>query len=154
LLNDGLGLPLEVAHLTEKTFVILKPETIRNKLVGEVVGRIEKAGFKILAMKLIKASLDQAEKLYEIHKDKSFYSELINHITSGPIIPMIVEGKDAVKRMRMLIGATNPKEAKPGTIRGDLGISITMNIIHAADSPENFIRESKIFFSENEILNY
>ncbi|MCX8176131.1 MAG: nucleoside-diphosphate kinase [Candidatus Bathyarchaeota archaeon] len=138
----------------EKTFVILKPETIMNKLVGEVVSRIEKAGFKILAMKLVKANLSQAEKLYEVHKGKSFYNELINHITSGPIIPMIVAGRDAVKQMRMLIGATNPKEAKPGTIRGDLGISITMNIIHAADSPENFIRESRIFFSEDEILNY
>lgn len=105
-------------------------------------------------MKFVKANLSQAEKLYEPHKGKSFYNELINHITSGPIIPMIVVGEDAVKRMRMLIGATNPKEAKPGTIRGDLGISITMNIIHAADSPENFIRESKIFFNENEILSY
>lgn len=140
--------------VTEKTFVILKPETVKNKLIGEVIGRIEKAGFKILAMKLVKASLKQAEKLYEIHKGKSFYDELIKHITSGPIVPMIIEGKDAVNRMRILIGATNPKEAKPGTIRGDLGISITMNIIHAADSSENFVKESKIFFSEKEVLTY
>ena len=140
--------------MAEKTFVILKPETVKNKLVGEVIGRIEKAGFKILAMKLIRASLKQAEKLYEVHKGKSFYDELISHITSGPIVPMIVEGEDAVNKMRMLIGATNPKEAKPGTIRGDLGISITMNIIHAADSPENFVRESKIFFDEKEVLSY
>ncbi len=138
----------------EKTFVILKPETVKNRLVGEVILRIEKAGFKILAMKLVKASVEQAEELYKIHKGKSFYEELINHITSGPIVPMVVEGEDAVKHMRELIGATNPKEAKPGTIRGDLGFSTTMNIIHAADTQENFLRESKIFFNKEEILEY
>jgi len=140
--------------LAEKTFIILKPETIKNRLVGEVLSRIEKAGFKILAIKIVKATMEQAEKLYEVHKGKNFYEELINHITSGPIIPMIVEAEDAIKRMRMLIGATNPKEAKPGTIRGDFGISITMNIIHAADSYESFLRESTIFFDEKEILKY
>ncbi|RJX16300.1 nucleoside-diphosphate kinase [Candidatus Bathyarchaeota archaeon] len=140
--------------MAEKTFIILKPETIKNRLVGEVLSRIEKAGFKILAIKIVKATMEQAEKLYEVHKGKNFYEELINHITSGPIIPMIVEAEDAIKRMRMLIGATNPKEAKPGTIRGDFGISITMNIIHAADSYESFLRESTIFFDEKEILKY
>jgi len=140
--------------LAEKTFIILKPETIKNRLVGEVLSRIEKAGFKILAIKIVKATMEQAEKLYEVHKGKNFYEELINHITSGPIIPMIVEAEDAIKRMRMLIGATNPKEAKPGTIRGDFGISTTMNIIHAADSHESFLKESTIFFDEKEILKY
>ena len=140
--------------MAEKTFIILKPETIKNRLVGEVLSRIEKAGFKILAIKIVKATMEQAEKLYEVHKGKNFYEELINHITSGPIIPMIVEAEDAIKRMRMLIGATNPKEAKPGTIRGDFGISTTMNIIHAADSYESFLRESTIFFDEKEILKY
>ena len=138
----------------ERTFAILKPETVSNRLVGEVIGRLEKAGFKILAMKLIWATREQAEKLYEVHVGKPFYLELINHITSGPIVPMVLEAEDAVSRLRKLIGATDPAKAEPGTIRGDLGITITKNIIHAADSPESFEREHKIFFSQGEILSY
>ena len=138
----------------ERTFAILKPETVSNRLIGEVIGRLEKAGFKILAMKLIWATREQAERLYEVHLGKPFYPDLINHITSGPIVPMVLEAEDAVSRLRKLIGATDPAKAEPGTIRGDLGITITKNIIHAADSLESFKREHKIFFSESEIVNY
>jgi len=138
----------------ERTFAILKPETVSRRLIGAVVKRLEEAGFKILAMKLIWASREQAEKLYEVHRGKPFYPELIKHITSGPIVPMVLEAEDAVARLRRLIGATDPAKAEPGTIRRDYGISITMNVIHAADSLESFEREHKIFFKPEEILTY
>lgn len=138
--------------MVEKTFVMLKPETVSRNLSGEIVKRIENAGFRIVAMKLTRASLQQAQKLYEPHIGKSFYNELIQHIISGPILPMIVEKADAIKRMRTLIGATNPAQAETGTIRKDFGISLTKNAIHAADSPQNAEREAKIFFNVNEII--
>ncbi|MEM2960816.1 MAG: nucleoside-diphosphate kinase [Candidatus Bathyarchaeia archaeon] len=138
--------------MVERTFVMLKPETVSRNLIGEVIKRIESAGFRVVAMKLTKATLQQAQKLYEPHIGKSFYNELIQHITSGPILPMIVEKEDAVNRMRAFIGATNPAQASVGTIRKDFGISITKNAIHAADSPQNAEREAKIFFNANEIL--
>jgi len=138
----------------ERTFAILKPETVERRLIGEVVKRIEEAGFKVLALKLVWASREQAEKLYEVHLGKPFYPELINHITSGPIVPMVLEAENAVEKLRTFIGATDPAKAEPGTIRRDLGLSITKNAIHAADSHESYEREHKIFFATEEILNY
>jgi len=138
----------------ERTFAILKPETVERRLIGEVLRRIEEAGFKILALKLLRASREQAERLYEVHAGKPFYGELIDHITSGPIVPMVLEAENAVEKLRRLIGATDPAKAEPGTIRRDLGISITKNVIHAADSRESYEREHKIFFTPEEILNY
>jgi len=140
--------------MAERTFVMLKPEAVTRRLSGEIIKRIEKEGFRIVAVKLTKATLEQAERLYEVHVNKSFYKELVNNITSGPILPMVVEGKDAVRRMRALIGATNPAQAEVGTIRRDFGLSITKNVIHAADNPENSQKEIEIFFSEDEIMDY
>ena len=140
--------------MVDRTFVMLKPETVERKLIGEIISRIEKRNFRIVAMKLIQASIQQAEKLYEVHLGKSFYQELVDHITSGPIVPMVVERDDAVTKMRELIGATNPAQAEDGTIRRDFGLSITKNAIHAADSPQNAERETGIFFSDDEILGY
>lgn len=138
----------------ERTFAILKPETVERRLIGEVLRRIEESGFKILALKLLRADRRQAEKLYEVHLGKPFYPELISHITSGPIVVMVLEGENAVERLRKLIGATDPAKAEPGTIRRDFGLSITKNAIHAADSPESYRREYGIFFGEEEILDY
>jgi nucleoside-diphosphate kinase len=140
--------------LSERTFVFLKPEAIMRDLVGDIIGRIEKRGLNIIAMKLTWMTKEQAERLYEMHKGKHFYQELIDHVTSGPILAIIVEGPNAVKLMRKIIGATDPVEAEPGTIRGDYALAKTCNIIHASDSSENAEREMKIFFKPNEILSY
>ncbi|MFQ5762226.1 MAG: nucleoside-diphosphate kinase [Candidatus Bathyarchaeia archaeon] len=138
--------------MSEFTFIILKPETVGRGLIGQIISRIEGKGFKIKAMKYLKASLSDAEKLYAVHVGKSFYPELIAHITSGPIVPMVVEAPDAVVGVRKLIGATDPQHAEPGTIRRDFGLSVTKNAIHAADSPENAVKEMSIFFSPQDIV--
>jgi len=139
--------------LSELTFAILKPESARLNLIGKVIERLEERRLKIVAMKLIKITRKQAEKLYEMHRGKPFYRELVNHILSGPVVVMVVKGNNAVKGLRQIVGATDPAKAESGTIRGDYGISTTENIIHAADSHENAEREIKIFLSPDEILS-
>jgi nucleoside-diphosphate kinase len=139
---------------TEKTFSFLKPESVMRGLIGEIVTRFEKKGLVLVATRLIQMSSDQAQKLYEIHKGKPFYQELVSHVTSGPVFLMIWEGPNAVAVVRNLVGATNPVNAAPGTVRGDFALSITPNAIHAADSLENANREMSIFFTSNEITKY
>jgi nucleoside-diphosphate kinase len=139
--------------LKQRTFILLKPETVARGNVGKIITRIEKTNLKIIAMKLIKLSPDQAEILYEIHKGKSFFRKLVEHITSGPTIVILVEGDKAVATIRKLCGITNPLEAEVGSIRKLYGLNITMNAIHAADSIENAQRESRIFFESKEIIN-
>lgn len=139
--------------LSELTFAMLKPETVRLNLMGKVIESLEERRLKIVAMKLIKITRKQAEKLYEMHRGKPFYRELVNHILSGPVVVMVVKGNNAVKGLRQIVGATDPAKAESGTIRGDYGISTTENIIHAADSLENAEREIKIFLSPDEILS-
>jgi nucleoside-diphosphate kinase len=138
--------------MIERTFAILKPEAIKNGFVGEILKRIELNGFKIIALKMVKASEDQAKTLYSIHKGKPFYETLVKHITSGPIICMVLMKENAIQDLRKLIGSTNPAEADPGTIRGDLGISITENMIHATDSTQSVEKEISIFFKDEELL--
>ncbi|MHA1222032.1 MAG: nucleoside-diphosphate kinase [Candidatus Heimdallarchaeaceae archaeon] len=138
----------------EREFIMIKPDGLQRGLVGEVISRIERVGFKIVALKLIHVTMEQAEKHYAIHEGKPFYDGLLEYITSGPVVAMIIEGKDAVKITRKLVGATNPSEAEPGSIRGDFALEIGRNIIHAADSPENAITEYSIYFEEKEILTY
>lgn len=133
---------------------MVKPDGVQRGLVGEVISRIEKVGFKIVAMKFIQVSMKQAEEHYAIHKGKPFYEGLLEYITGGPVVAMIVEGKDAVKITRKIVGATNPVEAEPGSIRGDYALEIGRNIIHAGDSAENAIVEYKIYFSDEEIIKY
>ena len=133
---------------------MIKPDGVARGLVGEVISRIEKKGLKIVAMKMIKMSKEQAEKLYEVHKGKPFYEGLIKYVTSGPVVVMVVKGPQAVKVVRNLIGATNPIEAAFGTIRGDFGLDIGRNIVHASDSPENSLKERSIFFKEDEYIEY
>jgi nucleoside-diphosphate kinase len=138
----------------EREFIMIKPDGVQRNLVGEVISRIEKVGFKIIAMKFHTVTMEQAEKHYAIHKGKPFYEGLLEYITSGPVVSMIVEGKEAVKITRKIVGATNPVDAEPGSIRGDYALEIGRNIIHAADSPENAIIEYQIYFNDSEIQNY
>lgn len=136
----------------EREFVVVKPDGVKRRLIGNIVTRLEQVGLRIVAMKMLRLTKKMAEEHYAIHKGKPFYDGLIDFITSGPVVAMIVEGKDAVKRVRKIAGLTNPMEAEIGTIRGDFGMDIGRNVVHAADSPENAKIEYKIYFNENEIV--
>lgn len=138
----------------EREFIMIKPDGVQRGLVGQVIQRIENVGFKIIGLKLIIVTMDQAEEHYAIHKGKPFYEGLLEYITSGPVVAMVVEGKDAVKITRKIVGATNPADAEPGSIRGDYALEIGRNIIHAGDTPENAIVEYKIYFDETEFANF
>lgn len=140
--------------LLERTLLFVKPEAVMRGLVGDVVSRIERKGFNLAGAKLLKMSRAQAEDLYSPHKGKPFYDKLIEHVTSGPILALAVEGPNAVAIVRKLIGSTDPKNAEPGTIRGDYALAITPNIVHASDSSESAARELKIFFKPEELQSY
>jgi len=133
---------------------MIKPDAVSRGLAGEIIRRIEKKGLKIAALKMIKVDRALAEKHYEEHRQKPFYSGLISFITSAPVIAGIVEGKDAVKVLRKLIGKTDPKEADLGTIRGDLAMDVGLNCVHASDSLESAKREIALYFKDEEILSY
>jgi len=136
----------------EKTFVMIKPDGVKRKLIGEVIKRIENKNFNILAMKYLNPDLTLAKKHYDVHKDKPFFNDLIKFITSGPVVAMVVEGEDAIKQMRACAGATRPVEAKPGTIRGDFAQTVTENIVHCSDSPETAEYEISNFFSQDDFI--
>ena len=130
----------------QRTFIMVKPDGVRRRLIGEVVGRIEAKGYEIREMKLFTIDESLAQKHYAEHTDKPFFGELVSFITSGPVVAMVVEGPDVVAGMRALMGATNPLEATPGSIRGDLATIIGENIVHGSDSPESAEREVNLFF--------
>ena len=130
----------------EKTYSMLKPDAVRNRHVGEIITRIEHAGLTIERMELANVTPEQAAANYAEHEGKPFYEGLITYITSGPVVKMVVSGEGAIKKMRILMGATNPAEAAPGTIRGDFGLVMDENVIHGSDSPESAEREISIFF--------
>ncbi len=132
--------------MSERTLILVKPDGVRRRLVGEVIGRIERKGLEISAMELRTISRDTAEQHYAEHAGKPFYGELVSFITGGPLVAMIVEGPDAVRSMRGLMGATNPVDATPGSLRGDFATVIGENIVHGSDSTENGEREIAIFF--------
>ncbi len=134
----------------QKTLVIIKPDGIQKNIIGEIISRIEKKGLKILNMKMMKLSRELAEKHYEEHRNKPFFKSLVNFITSAPIIVMIVEGKDVISIFRSMMGPTDPKNAAPGTIRGDYGTDVERNIIHGSDSIESAKREVDLFFPEEQ----
>lgn len=138
----------------ERTFVMVKPDGVQRGLVGEIISRLEKKGLKIVAMKMLRIPKEAAEKHYEEHKTKPFFSSLISYITSGPVVAMVVEGRNAIKVVRKLVGATNPSDAEPGTIRGDFGLDVGRNVVHASDSLRSAEREIGIFFKPDEILSY
>ena len=132
----------------QKTYSMIKPDGVRNGHIGEIVNRFARAGLKIEAMKLDVVTDEQAKANYAEHEGKPFYAGLIEYITSGPVVKMVVSGEGAVAKVRSLMGATNPAEAAPGTIRGDFGLIMDENVIHGSDSPESAAREIAIFFPE------
>jgi nucleoside-diphosphate kinase len=138
----------------ERSLVLLKPDALARGLVGKIIQRIEEKGLKIVAMKMLWMDKEMAKRHYEPHVGKPFYHDLEKFITSLPVIAMVVEGKEAVAVMRKLAGATNGRNAEPGTIRGDFSMSVSRNLIHASDSKENAQREIAIFFNENEIYSW
>jgi len=138
----------------ERSLVLLKPDTVQRGLIGELITRLEEKGLKISAMKLMQVSEDLAKRHYEEHLEKDFFSDLFNFITSSPIVAMVVEGDQAVSVIRKMMGATNPFEADPGTIRGDYGLDLTKNLVHGSDSAESAKREIDLFFDEDEIVDY
>lgn len=131
---------------------MVKPDGVRRGLVGEVVRRMELKGLQLKAMKLLQVSPELAAKHYEEHKDKPFYPDLISFITSGPSVPMVWEGREAVSVARTIMGATDPVKAAPGTLRGDFGLAITENIVHGSDSDASAEREIALYFSRQEIV--
>jgi len=138
--------------MIERTFAILKPDAVVRGIIGEVIAKLEANGLKIVAMRMLKVDRRMAEQLYEAHRGKPFYEGLIEYSMSGPVVAMILEGEDAVGRLRRVIGATDPTKAEPGTVRRDYGLGIRENVIHAADSPESADREMRIFFRNSEIF--
>ena len=136
----------------EKTLVIIKPDGVRKNLIGEITSRFEKAGFRVLGMKMERLTKTQAEVFYEVHSKKPFYSGLTDFLSSGPVVLMLLEGEDAIKKARDLIGATDPADAEPATIRKDFADSIDSNIVHGSDAPETAKFETDYFFSTFEIL--
>ncbi|MFO7967516.1 MAG: nucleoside-diphosphate kinase [Archaeoglobaceae archaeon] len=138
----------------ERTFVMVKPDGLHRGLVGEVIKRLEGKGLKIAGIKVLQVSNELAKEHYAEHADKPFYSDLVNYITSSPVVAMVFEGKNAVNVVRTIVGSTNPIEASPGTIRGDFGLDIGRNIVHASDSVRSAGREINLFFLEEEIFDY
>ena len=136
----------------ERTLAILKPDCVRKQLIGEVIKRIQTAGFKIVAIKMTRLTMDTAGGFYAVHKGRPFYNELCSFMSSGPCVPMVLEKENAVTDYRKLIGATNPAEAAEGTIRREFADSVGENIVHGSDSVENGKIEAAYFFSESEIV--
>jgi nucleoside-diphosphate kinase len=136
---------------TERTLILIKPDAVRRKLAGEILGRIEARGFEIPGGKLLTVSRDLAQRHYAEHAEKPFFGELVEFITSGPTWALVVEGDGAIATMRKTIGATNPANAEPGTIRGDLAMSMPDNLVHGSDSPESAEREVALWFSADEL---
>ena len=137
----------------DRTFVAIKPDGVERGLVGEIIHRFERRGLKLVGLKMMKVTPELAQKHYGEHEGKAFFAGLVGHITSGPIIAMVWEGKNAHALARQVIGATNPAESPMGTIRGDLAVDIGRNIVHGSDSPESAKREISIFFTPDELVN-
>jgi nucleoside-diphosphate kinase len=135
----------------QQTFVMVKPDGVQRALVGEVIRRIERKGFRLAALKMIQIDRAKAELHYAEHRERPFFNELVDFITSGPVVAMVWEGQSVISAIRALMGKTNPLEAAPGTIRGDYGSDISFNIIHGSDSEESAQREINLFFDPSEI---
>jgi nucleoside-diphosphate kinase len=135
----------------ERTFSIVKPDGVAKNLIGEVYRRFEKAGLKVVAAKMIRLGQDQAEGFYAVHKARPFYADLVRYMISGPVMVQVLEGENAIKANRDIMGATNPKQAAPGTIRADFAASIEENVVHGSDGPETAATEIAFFFSQAEI---
>ena len=139
---------------TERTLALLKPDAVQRGLSGQVISRFEAKGLKIVGMKMIHMDRALASRHYGVHEGKPFFEGLVNFITSSPIVAMALEGPQAVEVVRTAMGATDPKKAPPGTIRGDFGLDIGRNLVHGSDSPENAVLELALFFDDKELIDY
>ncbi|MEO5366166.1 MAG: nucleoside-diphosphate kinase [Magnetococcus sp. WYHC-3] len=135
----------------ERTFSIVKPDAVAKNVIGEIYARFEKAGLRIVASKMIRLSREQAARFYDVHEGKPFFNDLVNYMCSGPVMVQVLEGEGAIARNREVMGATNPKNAAPGTIRADFATSIDANAVHGSDAPETASREIRFFFSDLEL---
>ena len=135
----------------ERTLILVKPDAVARGLVGEIVGRIERRGCTLRAGKLLRVSRDLGERHYAEHSEKPFFGELVEFITSGPTLALVLEGESAISVVRMTIGATNPAEAAPGSIRGDLALAMPDNLVHGSDSPESAKRELELWFGDGSL---
>src|SRR6516164_9309743 len=138
----------------QRTLILLKPDCVQRRLIGAVIQRFEQKGLRLVAMKLLQASRDLAEKHYAVHKGKPFYDSLLKFILAGPTVAMVWEGREAVAVARTLMGATDGTKAPPATIRGDFAISVQNNLVHGSDSPENAAQEIALWFKREELVNY
>ena len=138
----------------ESTLVLIKPDGVNRALIGKVIEKLESTGLKITGMKLILINKGLASKHYEEHKDKPFFSSLVNFITSSPVVALALNGENAIQKTRTMMGSTNPLESSPGTIRGDFGLSLEKNVIHGSANENDALREIKLYFSEDEIIDY
>lgn len=138
----------------EKTFVMVKPDGVQRGLIGDIVNRFESKGYQLVGGKLMNISQELAEQHYGEHKERPFFGELVDFITSGPVFAMVWEGENVISTSRLMMGATNPKESAPGTIRGDFAVTVGKNIIHGSDSLESAQREIGFFFKEEELTSY
>jgi nucleoside-diphosphate kinase len=136
----------------ERTFVLVKPDGVQRGLVGEIVARFERRGFKLVALKMLRISRDLAEQHYGEHREKPFFEDLVKYITSGPVVAMVLEGRNVITTVRDMLGATQPAKALPGTIRGTYAIDVGRNIVHGSDSPASAAREIGLFFAADELL--
>lgn len=130
----------------EKTFLMIKPDAVKRNLIGEILRRVEDAGFRILGLKMDKLSPGKVKRFYQVHKGKSFYEKLVKFVSSGNVVGVLLTRRNAIVKLREVVGATDPKEAKKGTIRRDLATNVTKNAVHASDSLQSFRYEHKFFF--------
>ena len=138
----------------EKTFLMVKPDGVQRQLIGDIVARFERKGFQLVGAKLMQIPTELAEQHYGEHKERPFFGELVEFITSGPVFAMVWQGENVIATARQMMGATNPKDSMPGTIRGDYAAIVSKNIIHGSDSPESAEREIGLFFKEEELVEY
>lgn len=138
----------------ERTYVMVKPDGVQRGLIAEVISRFERRGLKIVGMKMLQIPRELAEEHYGEHKGKPFFDALVEYITSGPVVAMVLEGKNAIAAVREMMGATDPQKAAPGTIRGDFGLDIGRNVVHGSDSPASAEREINLFFKPEELVDY
>ena len=138
----------------EKTFLMVKPDGVQRNLIGEIAARFEKKGFQLVGAKLMAIPVELAEEHYGEHKERPFFGELVNFITSGPVFAMVWQGENVIATARQMMGSTNPKDAAQGTVRGDFGLTVGKNVIHGSDSPASAEREIGLFFNEAELVDY
>jgi len=136
---------------TERTLSIIKPDGVEKNLIGEVYRRFEQAGLQIIAARMLHLSREQAEGFYAVHKERPFYNDLVSYMMSGPVVVQVLEGEDAINKNREIMGATNPSEADPGTVRADFAASIEENVVHGSDGPDTARAEIAFFFGDDQI---